>query len=55
MNKNEEQYKIFKQIVHTFYHSSNEKEKQVQSKVNNLIIKFTNVFIMKFSLYKFIQ
>ena len=39
MNKNEEQYKIFKQIVHTFYHSSNEKEKTVQSKVNNLIIE----------------
>ena len=39
MNKNEEQYRIFKQIVHTFYHSSNEKEKQVQSKVNNLIIE----------------
>ena len=39
MNKNEEQYKIFKQIVHTFYHRSNEKEKTVQSKVNNLIIE----------------
>ena len=39
MNKNEEQYRIFKQIVHTFYHSSNEKEKEIQSKVNNLIIE----------------
>ena len=39
MNKNEEQYRIFKQIVHTFYHSSNEKEKKIQSKVNNLIIE----------------
>ena len=39
MNKNEEQYRIFKQIVHTFYHSSNEKEKKIQSKVNNLILE----------------
>ncbi len=39
MNKNEEQYRIFKQIVHTFYHSSNEKEKKIQSKVNNLTIE----------------
>ena len=39
MNKNEEQYKIFKQVVHTFYHNSNEQAKEVQSKVNNLIIE----------------
>ena len=37
MSKNEEQYKIFKQVVHTFYHNSNEQAKEVQSKVNNLI------------------
>ena len=39
MNKNEEQYKIFKQVVHTFYHNSNEQAKEIQSKVNNLIIE----------------
>ena len=39
MNKNEEQYRILKQIVHTFYHNSNEKEKKVQSKVNNLTVE----------------
>ena len=39
MNKNEEQYKIFKQVVHTFYHNSNEQSKEIQSKVNNLIIE----------------
>ena len=39
MNKNEEQYKIFKQIVHTFYHNETEPTKDIQSKVNNLTIE----------------
>ena len=39
MNKNEEQYKIFKQIVHAFYHNGVEKTKEIQSKVNNLMIE----------------
>ena len=39
MNKNEEQYKIFKQIVHTFYHNETEPNKDIQSKVNNLTIE----------------
>ena len=39
MNKNEEQYKIYKQVVHAFYHNSNEKTKEIQSKVNNLNIE----------------
>ncbi len=39
MNKNEEQYRIFKQIVHTFYHSEKEKTKETHNKVNNLILE----------------
>ena len=39
MNKNEEQYKIFKQVLHTFYHNETEKTKDIQSKVNNLKIE----------------
>ena len=39
MNKNEEQYKVFKQIVHTFYHNETEPTKDIQSKVNNLTIE----------------
>ncbi len=44
MNKNDEQYRVFKQIVHTFYHNSNEKEKHIQSKVNNLILEPKFIF-----------
>ena len=39
MNKNDEQYKIFKQVVHTFYHNEVENTKQIQNKVNNVIIE----------------
>ena len=39
MNRNEEQYKIFKQVVHTFYHNDIEKTKEIQSKTNNLVIE----------------
>lgn len=39
MNKNEEQYKVFKQVVHTFYHNELEKTSEIQNKVNNLIIE----------------
>ena len=39
MNRNEEQYKIFKQLVHTFYHNDVQKTKDIQVKVNNLLIE----------------
>ena len=39
MNKNEEQYKIFKQVIHTFYHKDMEKTKETQTLVNNLNIE----------------
>ena len=39
MNKNEEQYKIFKQIVHTFYHNETEKKQDIQNKVHDLILE----------------
>ncbi len=39
MNRNEEQYKIFKQLVHTFYHNEVQKTKDIQNKVNNLLIE----------------
>ena len=39
MNRNEEQYKIFKQVVHTFYHNDIEKTKEIQSKTNDLVIE----------------
>ena len=39
MNKNEDQYKIFKQVVHAFYQNEAEKTKEANSKVNNLIIE----------------
>ena len=39
MNRNEEQYKIFKQVIHTFYHNETEKTKDIQNKVNNLSIE----------------
>ena len=39
MNRNEEQYKIFKQIVHTFYHNEKEQEEKEKSKINNLNIE----------------
>ena len=39
MNRREEQYKVFKQVIHTFYLSDKEKTKEVLSKVNNVIIE----------------
>ena len=39
MNKNEEQYKIFKQVLYTFYHKENKKINVIQNKVNNLKIE----------------
>ena len=39
MNRNEEQYKIFKQIVHAFYHNEKEQEVKQKTKVNNLIVE----------------
>ena len=39
MNKKEEQYKVFKQVIHTFYPSDKEKTKEVLNKVNNLVIE----------------
>ena len=39
MNKNEEQYKIFKQVIHAFYHNEAEKTKETQTLVNNLNIE----------------
>ena len=39
MNRREEQYKVFKQVIHTFYPSDKEKTKEVLSKVNNVIIE----------------
>ena len=39
MNKNEDQYKIFKQVVHAFYQNETEKTKEANNKVNNLIIE----------------
>ena len=39
MNKNEEQYKIFKQVLHTFYHNEKVNTKEVQNKVNNIKIE----------------
>ena len=39
MNRNEEQYKIFRQLVHTFYHNEVQKTKDIQNKVNNLLIE----------------
>lgn len=39
MNKNEEQYKIFKQIVHAFYHNESDKTKEIHNKVNNLMLE----------------
>ena len=39
MNKNEEQYKIFKQVVNTFYHKELKRTKDIQSIKNNLKIE----------------
>ena len=39
MNKNEEQYKVFKQVLHAFYHDEKEKTKDIQNKINNLKIE----------------
>ena len=39
MNKNEEQYKVFKQVLHEFYHNNVEKTKEIHTKVNNLKIE----------------
>lgn len=39
MNKNEEQYKIFKQVLHAFYHKDIEKTKEIKNKVSNLKIE----------------
>ena len=39
MNKNEEQYKIFKQVLHTFYHKDEEKNKEVKANISNLKIE----------------
>ena len=39
MNKNEEQYKVFKQVLHAFYHDEKEKTKDTQNQVNNLKIE----------------
>lgn len=39
MNRNDDQYKVFKQLVHTFYHNETEKNKNIQNKVNNLVIE----------------
>ena len=39
MNKNEEQYKIFKQVVHTFYHNETEKTKDTNTKADNLVLE----------------
>ena len=39
MNKNEEQYKIFKQVLRAFYYNENKKINVIQNKVNNLKIE----------------
>ena len=39
MNISEDQYKIFKQVLHTFYHKEPESMNNAQSKVNNLTIE----------------
>ena len=39
MNRNDDQYNVFKQLVHTFYHNEATKTKDIQNKVNNLIIE----------------
>ena len=39
MNRIDDEYKIFKQLVHTFYHNEIEKGKNIQNKVNNLVIE----------------
>lgn len=39
MNRNEDQYKIFKQVIHAFYHNETEQTKDIQNKVNNLNIE----------------
>ena len=39
MNISEDQYKIFKQVLHTFYHKELESMNNAQNKVNNLIIE----------------
>lgn len=39
MNKSEEQYKIFNQIVHAFYQNNTEKVKEVNNKTNGLTIE----------------
>ena len=46
MNKNEEQYKIYKQVVHPFYHNSNEKTKEIQSKEINLKIELYIIYLI---------
>ena len=44
MNKNEEQYKIFKQVLHTFYHNEKVNTKEVQNKVNNIKIELNLIY-----------
>ena len=39
MDRKEDQYKIFKQVIHTFYNNETEKTKDIQNKVNNLNIE----------------
>lgn len=39
MNRIDDEYKVFKQLVHTFYHNEIEKGKNIQNKVNNLVIE----------------
>ena len=38
MNISEDQYKIFKQVLHTFYHKEPEIMNKAQNKVKNLIV-----------------
>lgn len=38
MNKNEEQYKVFKQVVNTFYHKDTDKVNEIENKERHLTI-----------------
>ena len=43
MNRNEEEYKIFNQVLHAFYHKENE-SKKVNNNMTNLIIEPTLIY-----------